>query len=303
MHPLDSAAYDDQLLTQYLLGGLPAEQTERLDELSIANDDFAWRLAQIENNLVDDFVRGKLDRQTLQRFHTFYLQSSIRRRKVEMAEGFFRLQNKLAKPAAVRQPTRSWINQLLTPKKVLAFAMASGLLSTTLVCVFLITDDLHLRRQVDDARTQQAKMDHRARQLEDEIAGLRHPGVTAAPAHGPDLNQLKLVAVLLPPPLRGAERIKTVSVPAHAELVVLQLALESADFSSFQVKLKDSGTEQVIWQSPSIVPETLGGHQVLSAGVPANLLKAGKYVAEVSGTTHSGKAEITGDYPFKVVLK
>src|SRR5215469_12960376 len=128
MHPLDFA-YDDQLLTQYLLGALPAEQTERLDELSIANDDFALRLAQVENNLVDDFVRGNLDRQTLQQFHAFYLQSPIRRQKVELAEGFFRLQNRLPQPAAAAHPGQSWISQFLTPRKVLTVAMASGLLS------------------------------------------------------------------------------------------------------------------------------------------------------------------------------
>ena len=302
MHPLDSPAYDDQLLTQYLLGALPAGQTERLDELSIADDDFAWRLAQVENNLVDDFVRGNLDRQTLQQFHGFYLQSARRRQKVAVAEGFFRLQDKLAQRAVAGHAGQSWISQFLVPRKVMAFAMASGLLSAIFVCIFLITDDLHLRRQVDDARAQQVLLDQHARQLENEVAGLRSANA-ANTSNVSDLKQLKLVAALLPVPMRGIGSLKTISVPAGADLVVLQLELEAAGFSSYKATLKEAGTQQNIWQSDELAPSTLGDQKILAARIPANLLKAKNYVAEVAGATRSGKTEITGDYAFRVVLK
>jgi hypothetical protein len=35
--------FDDETLTQYLLGALTGEKTERLDELSIADDEMAAR--------------------------------------------------------------------------------------------------------------------------------------------------------------------------------------------------------------------------------------------------------------------
>ena len=41
MSAADKQLYDDQVLIQYLLGGaLPEDQTEHLDELSIADDQF-----------------------------------------------------------------------------------------------------------------------------------------------------------------------------------------------------------------------------------------------------------------------
>src|SRR5947199_7443535 len=76
---------DDQLLTRYLLGALPEEETARLDELSIADDDFCWRLRAAENDLVDAFVAGALSGDTLDRFRSFYLASPRRRERVEFA--------------------------------------------------------------------------------------------------------------------------------------------------------------------------------------------------------------------------
>ena len=45
---------DDDILVRYLLGSLPEDETERLDELSVSDDDFVWRLRAAEN----DFFRA-----------------------------------------------------------------------------------------------------------------------------------------------------------------------------------------------------------------------------------------------------
>src|SRR5215813_5519412 len=87
MPAAENFAYDDELLTRYLLGELSAEQAEKLDELSVSDDAFVWRLSGVENDLVDSFVRGELHGETLKRFRSFYLSSVLRRQKVEFAVG------------------------------------------------------------------------------------------------------------------------------------------------------------------------------------------------------------------------
>jgi hypothetical protein len=57
MSPHDSSS-DDEQLVRYLLGLLPDEEAERLDELSIADDELAWRLRAVEDDLVDAYVTG-----------------------------------------------------------------------------------------------------------------------------------------------------------------------------------------------------------------------------------------------------
>src|SRR5688572_32991439 len=53
-----SADSDDQVV-RYLLGDLPEEENERLDERSITDSAFAQRLRAVENDLVDRYARGE----------------------------------------------------------------------------------------------------------------------------------------------------------------------------------------------------------------------------------------------------
>jgi hypothetical protein len=52
--------YDDRSVIQYLLGATSGEETDRLDELSITDDEFASRLRSAENDLVDAYAKGNL---------------------------------------------------------------------------------------------------------------------------------------------------------------------------------------------------------------------------------------------------
>jgi hypothetical protein len=60
----------DPLLVRYLVGALPDHETERLDELSVADDEFAIRLRAAEHDLVDAYVRGELSGETLDHFRS-----------------------------------------------------------------------------------------------------------------------------------------------------------------------------------------------------------------------------------------
>ena len=88
MSLLREPGLDDQQLVRYLLGLLSDEDAERLDELSIADDGLAWRLRAVENDLIDRYVGGTLDGETLERFESFYLSSERRRQKVKFAGNF-----------------------------------------------------------------------------------------------------------------------------------------------------------------------------------------------------------------------
>ena len=90
MAPSDNQTYDDWLLTWYLLGTLGDEETERLDELSIADDEFAFVCRCSKTILSMLYVRGELYGEILEQFRSFYLSSSWRGEKVQFAEALFR---------------------------------------------------------------------------------------------------------------------------------------------------------------------------------------------------------------------
>jgi hypothetical protein len=79
---------DAQTLTQYLLGALPATETERLDELSVTDDELAEALRSVENDLIDAYVQDELDESARAQFKVHYLASATRRERVAFAQSF-----------------------------------------------------------------------------------------------------------------------------------------------------------------------------------------------------------------------
>ena len=79
-------ARDDDELVGYLLGELSEEDAERLDEMSLVDDEFAARLRLVEDDLVDAYAGGRLSGERLKRFESFYLASPRRREKAAFAK-------------------------------------------------------------------------------------------------------------------------------------------------------------------------------------------------------------------------
>jgi len=305
----DKFAYDDELLVRYLLGVAPADQAERLDELSVSDDEFAWRLTGLENDLVDIFVRGELRGEHLKQFNSFYLSSPKRRQKVEFAEGLRQFQQRAAMadaPASVPANVRPASPRMfIIPRSSLqwGFAVAAVLL---VVFGYLIFDNARLRREVGDARAHDGS---HTQQLEKELADQRarnaeiQKELERTHQSKPELDQLKTVSLLLPPPTRGLSAIKTALVPRGTDLVVLVLTLESADFPEYRVTLKDPATNKVVWRSAEIEPTPMGDRTVVSISLRADRLRPQDYFAEVTGLSPANRTEIVGDYAFRVVLR
>jgi hypothetical protein len=300
--------FGDTQLMQYLLGSLSPEESERLDELSLTDDDIAWRLRAVENDLVDAYVRAELTGTTLQNFRAFYLASPKRREKVAFAEELLRFQSGAAKAAVQPSEKNSFFSRMFAPRRMtLQFAAAA--FAMVLVFGYLIFDNARLRYQMNESRAQQSSLEQSRQELEKELREQRAANAGAQKSAGTgagsatDLDQLKMLAVVLPPPTRGLGPIKTITVHPNADLAVLLLTLEVADFPRYRVTLKDPATNVTLWRSADLETTTISGRPALAVSVRASLLKTQNYVAEVSGVSRSGHSQIIGDYPFNVVLR
>jgi len=301
--------FDDQYVVRYLLGDLPAEEAERLDEMSVANDDFAWRLRGIENDLVDSYVRSELTGETLRQFKSSYMTSARRREKVEFAEGLRRFQ--LAETTA-NKPSRTSVpfwGAVSPPWIALKLAMSAAALMIIVVAGYLLVENARLRREINDVRVQQGSIEQRRLQLERELNEQRSANSEwqkkseLSPSAAPDIGQLKTVSLLLPPPTRGLSSLKTVTVHGDTDLLVLLLTLDSADFPRYRITLKDPATNAAVWHSSELEAVSTGEGKAVSVGLRAGLLKQQIYIAEVAGLQRGGGARIVGDYPFHVVLR
>src|SRR3954465_2665491 len=102
--PVSRESVHDQQLIRYLVGLLPDQEAERLDEQSIVDDETAARLRCLENDLVDDYVSGRLEGEILAAFESFYLASPHRRDKGKFAQRLVPAVDRLASGGGSASP-------------------------------------------------------------------------------------------------------------------------------------------------------------------------------------------------------
>jgi hypothetical protein len=274
--------YDEQLVIRYLLGSVPEAEAERLDELSVADEEFANRLAAVENDLVDAYVRGELAGETRDRFQSYYLCSSRRCEKVNFAEALLVVPVPNSAPEGV--PARTSRKRDFSR----AFAAAACLASLA-ACLFLYQNS-QLRNELVRSRQKTAVLEQSEREARTRIE--RQPQA-AKIARG--------LAIVLTPQLRGAGPATAVAIHPGSLEADFQLELEPGDFTDYRARLRAPAAGQVIWQSGALTAATRGESRFVPLSLPAGVLKPGNYTLELSGTQANGSPEFLSSYAFTVV--
>ena len=296
----------DRQLVRYLLGLLSDDEAERVDRLSVASDEVAWRLRIAEDDLVDAYVRGTLDAEAIERFESFYLSTERRRQKVTFARTFVAAIDRTggsSKSPSLRRPTvpRSW--------KVWRLVAAAAML---LVAGLALREYLRLRTDLTVAQSVSAGLSNRARELERQLNDAREADAETARqlesirARGSAQalsSSPPAIALVLLPQTRSVGPIATVAVPDGVSVVELELQLESNDFARYQAVLKDPGTNRIVWRRDRIMVRAGGRTPRAALGIPAGVLKPQHYSLELNGTNASGDAEVAGSYVFQVVRR
>src|SRR5947207_7940881 len=133
----------DQILTRYLLGESSETEAHELEQKYFADPQLFSRLLETENQLVDDYARGRLPAALRDRFQNSYLANPERRERVQFAQAFAaRLdQSQETVPSPVR--AESWWNRLTavtwSPKLSWAFAVAFVLIAAAGVWLVIQT--------------------------------------------------------------------------------------------------------------------------------------------------------------------
>lgn len=263
---------DEAELEGYVLGLLPAEQAERLDEESIADDEIAHRLRTIETDLVDSYVRGQLTGLALERFESHYLASPRRREAVRLAAGFVRAVDRSAAAAESMAPPAP----TAAPMTLKWFVPVAAVL-TLAVGGSMLFESTRTRRQ--DAAPSIASV----------------PVERGQAASTPERE----LAVVLQPPTRAVAAPPTLTLHADVTTVSFTLRLEAQDFERCRVELKDAVTNRILWRSDWI-PVASSGEPSVSVRVAAALLNAQRYSLDVAGQDTRGREDVIGSYPIRI---
>ena len=308
---------DEKKILDYLLGILPEAETESLDEMSLADNDFAARLDTAENELVDSYARGELSGDALAAFQAHYLASPRRRQKAAFAQTFRgALQNRQvhALPNGVSALAASYSRSRFLPAQ---WAIAAAVSLMILAGGYLIVQNARLRYEVAQARSEQHALQQREQDLQGRLARQSTSGDETATelarvqerlkqleqqlsGESPARTDVQLIAFNLSPQGRGPGKVPSLQIPKGTDLVVLSLELEVNDFPAYQAALKDPQTGGISWRGKAS-PDGQGNS--LLVAVPAGVLKSQIYLLELSGISASGAREAVGDYPFRVLVQ
>src|SRR5215510_11644293 len=80
----------EKLITQYLLGELPEEQQVAIEDRAFSDQEFMASITSVENDLIDEYVRGEMAETDRRRFESRFLASESRRKRVEFARALAR---------------------------------------------------------------------------------------------------------------------------------------------------------------------------------------------------------------------
>ena len=287
---------DDERLVRYLVGALDDDESERYDELSIADGEFAVRLQSAEDDLVDSYVRGELSGDTLDRFRSVYLSTPAGRDKARFAEALLAHQRAAAVPAASRVPRRVWMPAWPAAAAAVLVIVAGYLLAMRARPVPPEQSAISRTAQPDVSPTLSAPPER--------------PPVEAAPPNQPSAQPPQtppsnggVLAFTLLPSTRGVDEPPVVAVPRGRGKVEVRIVLESDDFRRYGLTLKDPATDRIIWRSAQLAPSTWRDSRAVTARLETTSLKGQLYVFDLSGFPAGGEAELVSSYPFRLVLE
>jgi anti-sigma factor RsiW len=289
---MTTETYSVQTIRDYLLGQLPESEIERLDELTITDDECAERVRAVEHDLVDAFARGELAGVVLEQFRSRYLTTAERRDAARFAEALQSLNENSEwggsseagrGPTTPGRETRRW-------RELLAIA-AAVVLATSSVWVGL--DNRRLRERVTSAELQ------RDRQLRESEA--RRSADTTPPLTGREPSSLTVATLVLAPQLRSARQLPTVALAVGTGDLAVQLDLEPVDYPAYDASLVASNGDRILWRSDRLIARTVGDRKRIDLGLPATVISPQEYLIRVSGVPARGASEIVGEYRFIVV--
>lgn len=245
---MDHTEDDDRRLIRYLLGLLPEEELEQVEERLFADDEFAERIAAVEMDLIDEYLRGELLPADLEPFERRLLARPGSRERVAHARQELRAFAELAREVqggasgdrrGRSNPPRRWLGGA-----VLRYAYAATALIALAAGAWLALDRWRLQDrlarleaerqgwQQSERRLRQELTEQwdRERKLADELQLEQRKRTeleldqAATPSSGP-----KFPSFVLPGVTRDPAAAKVLVLPRTLKTVHLVIDLEPQD--------------------------------------------------------------------------
>lgn len=272
-------SYNSELLTNYLLGKLPAEEQERLEEEYFCDNEVFLALLDAKDQLISNYLSQKLAAEDRKRFEQYFLTLPGRKQEVKLAASFrhqFSPKSNFASNRINSEPKPSWrtkVRSFWETHQPQLVGVAAMLLIGSTVAWFI----LPLSKQ--PTTTEQL-------------------GVITISA-----GQPKVSLSLKPTSVRSSGQNTTAQVGKETKTVELSLEVNKETFPRYLGKLfiKDKENEGEVFSSDSLqAVQSENGKPVVIWQLPADKLPIQDYKVRLDGLTPEDNQTLIGNYDFKV---
>ena len=306
---MSNADYNNKQLVSYLLGDLSDEEAERLDELSITDDQFIERLETAETDLIDTFVRGELKGRILEQFEKCMMTTQRQRERVEFAIALNRFisekksKTETAAPAFWRETLYSvvsaWMSwRIIAPAAVLAFLVLFFFLRQR----SLFNDRIERMRQetvatLNDKHELEQQLEREKKRFSEGTFKAEEP-LRPKPSGqaAPDTALLQFR-----PGLSGLGDKTVLVLKSSVIKVQIRLEFESDDYPSYRVDIYSRADRRQIWSSQPLRAIAEGGGRVINLQLPANLFQATSYTLDLRAVNADDDSVEISSSPFTVI--
>ena len=237
---------DDQMLRQWLLGQLPADDAQALEQRLVEDEDFSLRLREVENDLLDDFAREHLSGDERARAAAYFSATPEDRVRLRIARALARVAappDALADARARHPGRRGAISAQHTAHRSRRRAWAAGLFASA--CAVAVA-----------------------------VVGLRRHADVIAP------DAPALTITLMDNQQRGMDST-VIGIPDTTANLRIQAEVEGANADTrYTLRIEDGDT--VAFSADDLVARAAGPYRFVEVVFPAAKLSAGRHRVQVA---------------------
>ncbi len=244
----------------YLLGLSQENEQPPIEERLLTDDKFYEELLIAEDELIDEYLAGKLSAPDQKHFEEHFLITTERQQKLRFGRA---LKMYTADKGGVSVPSAHWWSPA---KSFLSFANGFPALALGAGVLLLVLG----------------------------VSWLAIKNSNPTPGSSGNI----VTAVLIPGVSRADGETTRVSIPADTDTLQLKLRLAQGDYEKYNVEILGQGTK--VWTGTDLRAEQLPEGKFLVLNLPANTFKRDDYQVKLSGQLANGSVEDLASYSFRV---
>jgi len=276
---------EQQVITEYLLGGLDEETKQQVEERVIVDRTYKEEVLMIEDELVQNYLAGRLQETERDRFRRHYLSAPSQRQKLRIEQAL----NKYVAENPVRTPIlerlkewfRAWLNVFKSQSRLIKF-------SPVIIATAILLGGSWFLYQAWRTASEQTR-------LQQELARLNAPqSISASP------DPSVLAATLPPLQFREGESDRIVIRP-ETKILQLHVPLGSDEHESYGVVLRiERGRE--LFKFNDLKMRTIDQKRTLVIQIPTRILSTNDYLLTIRKLNPAGTFADVADYDLHVTV-